>query len=161
VAVEAGFRQEYVKLDGGRMGAGVLTKEQRLEMQAVGKEALAELTKHQPTYASMMAGAAFGGQIWGVLDTFFEELHTVGQKMPQEFSPSSVEADFLADVDTKASAYLATDLFRPRAGWSWSAKKRALKRELQDVMDKRALMALLYLKQAHAYRDFYRSLKKA
>ena len=81
--------------------------------------------------------------------------------MPQEFSPGAVEADFLADVDTKASAYLATGLFRPRAGWSWSAKKRALKRELQDTMDKRALMALLYLTQAHAYRDFYRSLNKA
>jgi hypothetical protein len=104
----------------------------------VGKVALAELTKHQPTYAAMMAGAAIGGQIWEVLDTLFEELHAVGQKMPQEFSPSAVEADFLADVDSRASAYLATDLYRPRAGWSWSAKKRALKRELQDTMDKRA-----------------------
>jgi hypothetical protein len=144
-----------------RMGAGVLTKEQRLEMQDVGKEELAVLTKHQPTYASMIAGAAFGGQIWEVLDNFFADLYAVGRKMPKEFRPSAVEADFLADVDSKASAYLAADLFRPRAGWSWSAKKRALKRELQDAMDKRALMALLYLKQARTYRDFYRSARKA
>lgn len=139
------------------MAAGVLTKEQRLELQAVGKEALAELTKHQPTYASVMARAAFGGQLWGVLDTLFEELYPVGQKLPKEFSPSAVEADLLADVDSRAASYLATDLFRPRAGWSWSAKKRTLNRELQDTMDKRALMALLYLKQARTYRDFYRS----
>ena len=143
------------------MGTGVLTKAQRLELHAVGKKHSAELTKYQPTYASMMAGAAFGGQIWGVLDTFFEQLHAVRQKLPKEFSPSAVEADFLADVEQKASAYLATDLYRPRAGWSWSAKKRALKRELQDAIDNRALMALLYLKQAHAYGDFYRSLNKA
>jgi hypothetical protein len=85
----------------------------------------------------------------------------VGQKLPKEFSPSAVDADFLADVDSRASSYLAIDLYRPRAGWSWSAKKRALRRELQDAMDNRALMALLYLKQAHAYRDFYQSLNEA
>lgn len=143
------------------MGAVVLTKAQRLELEAVGKEALAELTKHQPTFAATMAGAAFGGKIWGVLDTMFEELRAAGQKLPREFSPSAVEADLLADVDSRASSYLAIDLYRPRAGWSLSAKKRALKRELQDAMDQRALMALLYLKQAHAYRDFYRSPNKS
>ena len=143
------------------MGANVLTKAQQQELQAVGKEALAELTQHQPTFAATMAGAAFSGQIWTVLDAMFEELHAAGQKLPREFSPSAVEADILADVDSRASSYLAIDLYRPRAGWSWSAKKRALKREQQDKMDKRALMALLYLKQAHAYRNFYHSLSKS
>jgi hypothetical protein len=143
------------------VGAVVLTKANRLEIAAAGKEARAEFTEHQPTFAATIAGAAFSGQIWAVLDTMFEELHAAGQKLPREFSPSAVEADILADVDSRASSYLAIDLYRPRAGWSWSAKKRALKRELQDAMDKRALMALLYLKQARAYRDFYRSLNKS
>jgi hypothetical protein len=57
-----------------------------------------------------MAGAAFAGQIWTVLDTMFEELNAAGQKLLREFSPSAVEADILADVDSRASSYLAIDL---------------------------------------------------
>ena len=145
---------------GVHMAGGVLTKAQRLEMQEVGKLALAQLTKHQPTYAATMAGAAIGGQIWAVLEALFEELEKAAQTLPNEFDLHAIEVDTLARVDSTASTYLATDLYRPRAGWSWSAKKRAFKRERQDTMDRKAMMAFLYLTQAHIYRDFLQSRNK-
>jgi hypothetical protein len=39
------------------------------------------------------------------------------QKMPEEFS-LSISSDIPANVDATATVYLATDLYRPRAGWS-------------------------------------------
>jgi hypothetical protein len=132
------------------VSASVLTKAQQLELQEHEKAAMADMTKTDPTYPSAVAGAAFGGGIWAMLDSLFEELVQADQRMPEEFS-LSISSDIPANVDATATVYLATDLYRPRAGWSWSAKKRALRRELQDLMDKRAWMAVLYLRRARTY----------
>jgi hypothetical protein len=140
------------------VSASVLTNAQQLELQELKKAAMAEMTKINPTYQSAVVGAAFGGSIWAMLDTLFEELVQADQKMPEEFS-LSISSDIPANVDVTATAYLATDLYRPRAGWSLSAKKRALRRELQDLMDKRAWLAAAYLRRARVYRDYGRGNK--
>jgi hypothetical protein len=141
------------------VSASVLTKSQQLELQKEEKAAMADMTKIHPTYPNAVAGAAFGGGIWAMLDSLFEELVQADQKMPEEFS-LSISSDIPANVDATATAYLATDLYRPRAGWSLSAKKRALSRELQDLMDKRAWMAVLYLRRARNYLGFGRADKE-
>jgi hypothetical protein len=97
-----------------------------------------------------MAGASFSGGIWEALEHLYGELETAGKAMPRQFDPT-IDSDILAKVDSTATVYLATDALRPHGGWSFSPKKRALTRELRRVMDERALMAALYLKQARTY----------
>jgi len=132
------------------VGASVLTKAQQLELQELEKKAMAEIKERNPTYASAMAGAAFSGTIWAALESLFETLEQAGQKMPEQFNPS-ISSDIPAAVDAAATVYLATDLLRPRGGWSLSAKKQALRRELRDTMDLRAWIAALHLRRARIY----------
>ncbi len=139
----------------GDVSAGVLTKAQQLELQELEEQAMAEMAKSTPTYASTMAGAAFSGKIWAALDALFAKLEQDGQKMPEEFT-LSISSEIPAALDATATAYLATDLFRPRGGWSLSAKRRALRRELQFQMDGRALLAAAYLRQARIYLSYGR-----
>jgi hypothetical protein len=88
--------------------------------------------------------------LWAALDALFNEVETANEKMPEQFDPS-ISPDIPAAVDSAATVYLATDVFRPRGGWTFSAKKRALKRERQEVMDERAWFAALTLKRARLY----------
>ena len=106
------------------MGASVLTKAQQLELQELEKKAMAEMKERNATYASAIAGAS-SGTIWVTLEPLFETLEQAGQKMPEQFNPS-ISSDIPAAVDAAATVYLATDLLRPRGGWSLSAKKQAL-----------------------------------
>jgi len=131
------------------VGASVLTKAQQLELQELEKKAMAEMKERNPTYASAIAGAS-SSTIWVALEPLFETLERAGQKMPEQFNPS-ISSDIPAAVDAAATAYLATDLLRPRGGWSLSAKKRALRRELRDTMDLRAWIAALHLQRARIY----------
>ena len=131
------------------MGATGLTKAQQLELQELEKKAMEEMKERNPTYASAIAGA-FSGTIWAALESLFETLEQAGQKMPEQFNPS-ISSDIPAAVDAAATVYLATDLLRPRGGWSLSAKKQALRRELRDTMDLRAWIAALHLRRARIY----------
>jgi len=126
-----------------------LTKVQKAELEELKQAAMAEL-KENPTYMSLMSAASFSDRIWAALDALFNEVKTANEKMPEQFDPS-ISSDIPAAVDSAATAYLATDVFRPRGGWTFSAKKRALKRELQEVMDQRAWIAALTLKRARLY----------
>ena len=58
-------------------------------------------------------GGGLGGADMGGSRYLFRGTADRGTEFAKEFSPSAVEADFLAFVDTRASSYLATDLFRP------------------------------------------------
>jgi hypothetical protein len=129
---------------------GVLTKAQRQALHELEQQAMADMVRTTPTYPSAMAGAALSGQIWAVLEALFEELQKAGEKMPEQFT-LSISPDIPAAVDSAATAYLATDLYRPRGGWSFSAKKRALRRDLQSQMDGRALLAAAHLQRARVY----------
>jgi len=127
-----------------------LTKGQKAELEELEQAAMAELKEKNPTYISAMSAASFSDRIWAALDALFNEVKTANEKMPEQFDPS-ISSDIPAAVDSAATAYLATDVFRPRGGWTFSAKKRALKRELQEVMDQRAWIAALTLKRARLY----------
>jgi hypothetical protein len=129
---------------------GVLTKAQRQALHELEQQAMADMVRTTPTYSSAMAGAAFSGKIWAVLEALFEDLQKAGEKMPEQFT-LSISPDIPAAVDAAATAYLATDLYRPRGGWSFSAKKRALRRDLQNQMDGRALLAAAHLERARVY----------
>jgi hypothetical protein len=129
---------------------GVLTKAQRQVLHELEQKAMADMVRTTPTYPSAMAGAALSGQIWAVLEALFEELQKASEKMPEQFT-LSISSDILADVDSAATAYLATDLYRPRGGWSFSAKKRAFRRDLQNQMDGRALLAAAHLQRARVF----------
>jgi hypothetical protein len=141
----------------GDVKSNVLTKQQWAELHALQKEALAEAEKQNPTYIAGLAGAALSSKpegIFTVLESLFDEVMKAGKKMPEQFDPHIV-SDIPAAVDAAASFYLATDALRPRARWSFSAKKRALSHEVQDEMDKRAWVAVLYLKQARSFLNFW------
>lgn len=132
------------------MSTDVLTNAQQLEIKELEEQALVDMTKLTPTYPLTMAKAVNSGEIWTILDVIFEQLQQAGEKMPEEFT-LSISSDVPAEVDAAATAYLATDLFRPRGGWSLFAKKRALRRELRDKMDRRALLAALHLRRARMF----------
>ena len=133
----------------------ILTKAQRLELRRLEEEAMAEMTKASPNYKSGLAGTALsaGGfeMMWALLDTLFEGLQQAARELPEEFS-RSISADTLAAVDAAATAYLATDLYRPPGRWSlFSAKNRALRRERNDKLDLRAWLAAAHLKRARVF----------
>jgi hypothetical protein len=131
-----------------------LTKAQLSELQQLRDEAAATMRKADPSLEYSLAGMSLsnGGheKVLGVLNTFFEQFQEAAIQMSEEFS-LSISTETLASVDSTATAYLFADLFRPRGGWSLSAKKRESIDEYNTEMDRRAWMAALYLKLARSF----------
>ena len=132
------------------MTGDVLTTAQRLELKEIAQAAMAEMIKSNSRYIPSVVGASSSRQAWDVLNALFDRLTKANEKMPEQFT-LDISSDIPAAVDALATAYLATDLLRPRPSWSFSAKKRALGRELQDVMDRRAWFSVLCLRRARTY----------
>ena len=57
-------------------------------MSAAEKAAMADMKKIDLTYSFAVAGAAFGGGIWALLDSLFAELEQAAQRLPDAFSIS-------------------------------------------------------------------------
>ena len=110
------------------------------------KEADAVFKKHDPTMSAKLAGMALsdGGndKMIDFLNLQFSAFLEASEKLPQEFTLSfSPESVF--DALTKAQFYLFADQYRPTGGVAILPAARARKKDYNDTMDQRVLMAAL------------------
>ena len=134
------------------MKSNVLTSEQALDIDKLKEEAVAAFDN--PVLTAGLAGMASsrdGNQkIIEILDKYFGNLEEYARDLPDEFRPD-ISSEILAGVDTAAIAYLFVDRFRPQFGWTLSAKKRAIRNEFNNEMDRRVMFAACALKMARSF----------
>ena len=132
--------------------SNILTKEQKAELETLKKSALHDMLKYEPKIDNTFSGIAVsdGGttKMIQLLEEAYFDFENLASLLPEpnELNFSKNQAAMFADVDTKATYCFFLENYRPKVAWSLSAKTRAKNKDLNDELDKRALLCMMTLK---------------
>ena len=126
-------------------------------LQQFRDEARARFNKIDSTLEYQIAGLLMSkdgiATVSGMIDDQFRSLMVCVRQLPEKYV-SGIISDFFHEIESVSMGYLFYDRARPRGGWTMSEAKRAAMKQYNDLMDRKAWVAILYLKLAKSQLEF-------